>query len=84
MPRKLEQTNVDAIDILQNEIEDYVIGDYCITGKCPYKKECRDENKECKFSQAIERTITILNRRSRRITELNKENEMLKSLLRKE
>lgn len=84
MGRLKEQTKEESIDILNNEILDYVLSDYCTTKKCPYRETCLSENKECRFDTAIKNTITILNRRARRISELNKENRMLKSLLRKD
>lgn len=84
MPKKQELTDIDAIDILENEIADYVIGDYCTLNKCPYKDKCLFENKDCRFDLAIRNIITILNRRARRVSELNKENRMLKTLLRKD
>ena len=84
MGRRKEQTKEESIDILNNEILDYVIDGYCTTKKCPYKETCLKESKDCRFDVAIKNTITILNRRARRVTELNKENRMLKNLLRKD
>ena len=37
MPKKQELSDVEAIDILKNEIADYVIGDYCATNLCPIR-----------------------------------------------
>lgn len=46
----------EAIDILQNSIADYVIGEYC--EKCGDRLICEDRNEDCYFLQAID---TILN-----------------------
>ena len=58
-----------AIDILQNQIAVYVIGDYCT--KCGDFSICANKNEDCYYIQAIE---TVLNL----ITKLQKENEKLK------
>ena len=45
-----------AIDILENSIADYVIGEYC--EKCADNKICDDRNEDCYFQQAIDIIIT--------------------------
>ena len=78
MPKKQELTDIDAIDILKNEIADYVIGDWCISKQCPVRKECIEKQKECKYEQAIDRVIVLIGRKNTRISELLKENRTLK------
>lgn len=68
MPRKIDFTDNDALDVLRNEIADYVLDEYCKTKKCPYLKGCE----ECIFNKAIYRTITLINRKNKRITELGR------------
>ena len=63
-----------AIDILQNQIAVYVIGDYCT--KCGDFSICANKNEDCYYIQAIE---TVLNL----ITKLQKENEKYKYLYQK-
>lgn len=58
-----------AIDILQNQIADYVIGNYC--AKCGDFSICENKDEDCYYIQAID---TVLNL----ITKLQKENENLK------
>ena len=62
----------EAEDILKNEIQDFVITDYCKQNTCPYMTECRLEGTECIFVQAIDKTIERINKQTRKITELNK------------
>ena len=44
----------EAIDIIKNEIDDFVIGDYCVE-ICEQKELCK--NGECRFSIAIDTLI---------------------------
>ena len=48
----------EAIDILQNCIADYVIGEYC--EKCDDRLVCVDKNEDCYFQQAIEKVLNEL------------------------
>ena len=57
-----------AIDILQNQIADYVIGNYC--AKCGDFSICENKDEDCYYIQSID---TVLNL----ITNLQKENEEL-------
>lgn len=45
-----------AIDILENSIADYVIGEYC--EKCADNKICDDRNEDCYYQQAIDTVVT--------------------------
>lgn len=47
----------EAIDILQNCIADYVIGEYC--DKCDDRPVCADKNEDCYFQQAIETILEL-------------------------
>jgi hypothetical protein len=60
----------EAIDILQNCIADYVIGDFCVGKYCPMENECID--KDCPFNTAIDKVVAY-------ISELEKENEKYKN-----
>lgn len=51
-------TNEEAINILANCIDDYVIGDFCVGKFCPMEDECKD--KECVFHEAIETVLNII------------------------
>lgn len=55
-----------AIDILQNQIADYVIGNYCT--KCGDFIICENKDEDCYYIQAIDTVLTL-------ITKLQKENE---------
>lgn len=46
----------EAIDILENSIADYVIGEYC--EKCADNKICDDRNEDCYYQQAIDTVVT--------------------------
>lgn len=72
MPKKQELSDVEAIDILKNEIADYVIGDYCATNLCPIREKCLKENRECIYNQSIDRIIKLINRKNIRIDELRR------------
>lgn len=71
MPKKAELNDVEALDMLKNEIADYVVDGYC-NKDCPYMKDCT-KGKECRFNLAIERTIRLIHRQERKIRELYKE-----------
>ena len=73
MPKKIELNDIESIDILKNEIADYVIDEYCKTNTCPYRTKCSTEGVECKFNKSIERVIKLIHRKNRNITKLNKE-----------
>ena len=45
----------EAIDILENSIADYVIGEYC--EKCADNKICDDRNEDCYYQQAIDTVV---------------------------
>ncbi len=47
----------EAIDVIKNEIDDFVIGDYCVE-ICEQKELCKDG--ECRFSIAIDTLITYV------------------------
>ena len=55
----------EAIDMLQNCIADYVIGDFCVGKYCPMENECKD--KDCPFNTAIDKVVAY-------ISELEEEN----------
>ena len=45
-------TDKEAIDILQNCVADYVIGDFCVGKFCPMEEDCKD--KDCPYEEAID------------------------------
>lgn len=47
----------EAIDVLQNCIADYVIGEYC--EKCEDRLVCADKNEDCYFQQAIDTILDL-------------------------
>lgn len=58
-----------AIEILKNEISDYVIGDYC--SKCDYYTICEDRNEDCYYIWAIDTILDLYNKQKERIKELS-------------
>lgn len=56
-------TDKEAIDILANCIDDYVIGDFCVEGYCPMENECED--KECVFNKAIETVLNLIQKQDK-------------------
>lgn len=48
----------EAIDMLQNCIADYVIGDFCVGKYCPMENECKD--KDCPFNTAIDKVVEYI------------------------
>lgn len=53
----------EAIDILQNCIADYVIGDYC--EKCGDRLICEDRNEDCYFQQAIDIVLNLIQKQDK-------------------
>lgn len=64
----------EAIDVLQNSVADYVIGEYC--EKCGDKLICEDMNQDCYFQQAIDKVVSEYKR-------LDEENNDLRKLYRR-
>ena len=64
----------EAIDVLQNSVADYVIGEYC--EKCGDKLICEDKNEDCYFQQAIDKVVSEYKR-------LDEENNDLRKLYRR-
>ena len=73
MPKKVDLNDIEAIDVLRNEIADYVTHDYCEMKKCPYTRKCLIEGAECKFVKSIERVVSLINRQNHKINSLYKE-----------
>lgn len=71
MPKKIELNDIESIDVVRNEIADFVIDDYCKTKKCPYLDKCL-KGAECKFTNSIERVIKRLHRQDKTISDLYK------------
>lgn len=57
----------EAINILANCIDDYVIGDFCVGKFCPMESECKDE--ECPFHKSIETVLAELEKKDRQLEE---------------
>ena len=72
MPRKIELNDIESIDVLKEEVADFVIDDYCKLKRCPYIDKCF-KGAECKFTKSIERAIRLIHRQERKIRELYKE-----------
>lgn len=64
----------EAIDVLQNSVADYVIGEYC--EKCDDRLICEDRNEDCYFQQAIDKIVSEYKR-------LDEENNDLRKLYRR-
>lgn len=64
----------EAIDVLQNSVADYVIGEYC--EKCGDRLICEDRNEDCYFQQAIDKVVSEYKR-------LDEENNDLRKLYRR-
>lgn len=64
----------EAIDVLQNSVADYVIGEYC--EKCGDRLICEDKNEDCYFQQAIDKIVSEYKR-------LDEENNDLRKLYRR-
>ena len=47
----------DAIDVLENMISDYVIGEYCASRKCSNFDNCEDD---CYFEKAIDTVLRAI------------------------
>jgi hypothetical protein len=60
-----------AIDILENSIADYVIGEYC--EKCADNKICDDRNEDCYYQQAIDIVVTAYEKEKEANKKLDKE-----------
>lgn len=60
----------EAIDILQNCIADYVIGEYC--EKCGDKLICEDRNEDCYFQQAIDTVVNLIQKQEKIIDKFSK------------
>lgn len=72
-------TDEEAIDILANCIDDYVIGDFCAEGYCPMEKECED--KECPFNEAIETVLNLIQKQQSEIEREKKYYEFVRDLV---
>lgn len=53
----------EAVDILQNCIADYVIGEYC--EKCGDRLVCANKNEDCCFQQAIGTILAELEKKDK-------------------
>ena len=58
-------TDEEAIDILQNCIADYVIGDFCCGKYCPDEDMCK--NDDCYYEKAIDTVINLINKQKKAI-----------------
>ena len=68
----MSEEEKEAIDILQNSIADYVIGEYC--ERCGDRLICNDRNEDCYFQQAIDKVVNLIDK-------LLEKNEALKEKL---
>ena len=64
----------EAIDVLQNSVADYVIGEYC--EKCGDRLICENRNEDCYFQQAIDKIVS-------EYKSLDEENNDLRKLYRR-
>lgn len=71
----------EAVDILQNCIADYVIGEYC--EKCGDRLVCANKNEDCCFQQAIETILDLYQKEKEKNKKLQKRNDRQFRLLRK-
>ncbi len=58
----------EILDILENQISDYVIGDYC--ERCDDNKICADRNEDCYYIQAIDGIIDLYNKKKEAVESL--------------
>ena len=70
----------EAIYILENNIADYVIGEYC--EKCADNKICNDRDEDCYFRQAIDTVVTAYEKEKEKNESLKQENSFLKMMYR--
>ena len=63
-------TDEEAINILANCIDDYVVGDFCVGKFCPMEDECKD--KECVFHEAIETVLNLIQKQQEEIRQYEK------------
>lgn len=61
-------TDKEAINILANCIDDYVIGDYCIGKHCIDENMCKD--KDCPFHKAIQIVLNLIQTQQEEIERL--------------
>ena len=54
-----------AIDILQNQIADYVIGNYC--AKCGDFSICENKDEDCYYIQAIDTVIKLVDKQRKQL-----------------
>ena len=58
----------EAIDILENCIADYVIGDFCCGKYCPDEDMCKE--KDCPYETAIEIVVNLIKKQEKEIKNL--------------
>ena len=61
----------EAIDIIKNEIDDFVIGDYCVE-ICGQKDKCKDE---CRYMIATNTVIDELEKKDKTIKQLQEQSK---------
>ena len=71
-------TDKEAIDILQNCVADYVIGDFCVGKFCPMEENCKD--KDCPYKEAIDVVVN----RIKELEQIEEAHRELNGELRKE
>ena len=59
-----------AIDILQNQIADYVIGNYC--AKCGDFSICENKDEDCYYIQAIDTVLNLVNKQNNILNKVEK------------
>ena len=68
-------TEKEAIDVLENSIADYVIGDFCCGKYCPDEDMCK--NDDCYYEKAIDIVLNLIQKQD---TEINKLNNVIDEL----
>lgn len=58
----------EAIDILENCIADYVIGDFCCGKYCPDEDMCKE--KDCPYETAIEIVVNLIQKQEKIINDI--------------
>lgn len=71
----MSEEEKEAIDILQNCIADYVIGDFCCGKYCPNEDMCKEN--DCPYETAIDKVVALIEKQQK---ELEQEKEKIKIL----
>ena len=61
----LNKDEKKSIDILQNQIADYVIGNYC--AKCGDFSICENKDEDCYYIQAIDTVLKLVDKQTKQL-----------------